>query len=245
VTLSVQDFTLSATAPVGGVTVTQGNPSPPVSFAVAGNIPSGVMLSCSSGPPIGATCRFSPSATVFPTANNPVNVSLVVLSGAAVAGGPTTVTITGTAAGTNVSKTTSFQLTIQASALTADMSATVTHGAPDPVMVGGKTSFAVMLNNKSSSAQVTGTVLVAFSGNVIIGNAVGCNPVVGSTITCTATLNSGGSQLFTIPVSALFARSITAIAYASSNATETMPMDNTSQPDVLQVRLRPRTKHPR
>jgi hypothetical protein len=58
-------------------------------------------------------------------------------------------------------------------------------------------------------------------------------------VTCTASLNSGGSAAFDIPVIAGFTRAVIATATASSNASETNAANNVAVTVAVQVRLRP------
>jgi hypothetical protein len=79
-TLHVVSLALSAPSP-GSVTEKHGEPSPAVSFQVSvqGTFIESVTLGCGFSPPVtGASCAFSPGATVNPTASSPVNMSVVV-----------------------------------------------------------------------------------------------------------------------------------------------------------------------
>ncbi len=112
--LHVVDFALTAPSP-NSVVVSQGGTSAASTFQVkAAGIFSGIVtLTCSSGLPSGASCSFSPSSTVNPTASNPVPVSLIVSASTGIAtGGPTTITLSATSAGAPSAKLQTFGLTV-------------------------------------------------------------------------------------------------------------------------------------
>jgi hypothetical protein len=94
-TIHVVSLTLSAPSP-GTVTEKHGDPSPTVSFqiTVQGTFIESVTLACGFSPPIiGASCAFSPSATVNPTSSSPVNMSVTVTTPLATPVGGYTVTL--------------------------------------------------------------------------------------------------------------------------------------------------------
>jgi len=97
-TLNVVNLSLSTPTPTT-VTVPRGTTSPPVSFQLTaqGAFTQGVTLSCSFVPSIaGATCAFTPGATVFPTSASPLNMTATVSVPAATSVGNYTVTLQGT-----------------------------------------------------------------------------------------------------------------------------------------------------
>lgn len=94
-TLEVVNFGLTAPSP-SAVTEPRGATSPPVSFQVTaqGSFTQSVTLSCSFTPSIpGATCVFTPQATVNPTASSPVAMTATVSVPAATPTGNYTVTL--------------------------------------------------------------------------------------------------------------------------------------------------------
>jgi hypothetical protein len=111
--LHVVDYNLTVPNP-SGVAVPRGTTSAPITFQVtaAGSFAGTVNLSC-SGLPTGATCSFSPSASVNPTSGSPVSVTLTMPVAASTATGPYSVNIAGTVAGAPASKTQSFTLNVQ------------------------------------------------------------------------------------------------------------------------------------
>jgi hypothetical protein len=89
--------------------------SPPVSFQLTaqGSFNQSVALSCSFSPAIsGATCTFSPSATVNPTSASPVNLTATVTVPAATVTGNYTVTLQAATAGEPTPMTNSFSITV-------------------------------------------------------------------------------------------------------------------------------------
>jgi hypothetical protein len=97
------------------VTEPRGAISPPVNFQLTaeGSFNQSVSLSCSFSPAIsGATCAFSPSATVNPTSASPVNLTATVTVPAATATGNYTVTLQATTAGESTPLTTSFAMAV-------------------------------------------------------------------------------------------------------------------------------------
>jgi len=114
VTLHVVDFGLTDPSPPT-VTAQQGGTSNSTSFQVtaAGSFSGTVALTC-TGTVItaGATCNFSPSANVNPTAANPVNASVTVNVPAGVAVNNYTVTINANTVGAPAAKTKNFTLQV-------------------------------------------------------------------------------------------------------------------------------------
>ncbi len=113
-TLHVVDFGLTAPSP-SAVTVNRPNTSQPISFSVtaAGSFSGTVTLSC-SGLPTGATCNFSPSASVNPTSAAPVAVTLTIGTTSTTTPGTSTVTISANTAGAPAAKTQTLSLTVTA-----------------------------------------------------------------------------------------------------------------------------------
>src|SRR5207302_1025905 len=77
INLSVVNFGLTAASPTR-ITEPRGTISPPVSFQVTaqGSFNQSVTLTCGFSPAIsGATCAFTPGATVYPTSSSPANVT--------------------------------------------------------------------------------------------------------------------------------------------------------------------------
>ncbi len=140
-TLHVVDFGLTAPSP-SAVTVNRPNTSQAISFSVtaAGSFSGTVSLSC-SGLPTGATCNFSPSASVNPTSSAPVAVTLTIGTTNTTATGTSTVTISANTAGAPAAKTQTLSLTVTA--------------LPDYTMVTNGTSQSTTVNQ---ALQITGTL---------------------------------------------------------------------------------------
>ena len=112
--LHVVNLDLTTPSP-STVTEPRGATSPPVSFQVTaqGSFNQSVTLSCGFSPAIsGATCAFSPSATVNPTSASPVNLTVTVTAPAGTATGNYTVTLQATTAGAPTPLTTSFTMIV-------------------------------------------------------------------------------------------------------------------------------------
>ena len=113
IALHVVDFALTAPNP-STVTVPQGLTGwTQFQVTAAGSFSQTVTLSC-GGLPANASCSFAPSATVNPTAGNPVNVTVTVSAAANTPLGTSTVTIQGVTTGPAATRTTSFTLVVQA-----------------------------------------------------------------------------------------------------------------------------------
>jgi hypothetical protein len=112
--LHVVDLDLTAPTPAT-VIEPRGAISPPISFQLTaeGSFNQSVTVSCSFIPTIsGATCTFSPSATVNPTSASPVNLTATVTVPAGTATGNYEVTLQATTAGAPTPLTTSFTMTV-------------------------------------------------------------------------------------------------------------------------------------
>jgi hypothetical protein len=243
--LRVIDFAISAPMP-SSINVAQGNPSAPIQLSVTGLGPfdRSVTFSC-AGLPAGANCLFSPSDTIHPGSGSPANVMLIINSNTASVGGPVNVTISAAAAGDpRPAKTTSLQLTItNGSGVSADLSAAITHANPpsnQPLGVGQQIIWKAVAMNHGPSNNIPSILLVTFSNVVSLGPApAGCtNNSQTNSVSCAASLNSGSSSGFNIPVVVPFTHDVTAMAVVSSAASDPGPGNNLSS-DTVQVRPRP------
>jgi hypothetical protein len=114
VTMHVVDLELSTPAPAG-VTERRGTVSPAVSFQVTvqGTFTQSVTLSCGFSPPIpGATCAFTPGATVDPVPSSPVNMTATATVPSTTPVGPYTVTLQATTSAGPAPLTQSFTLNV-------------------------------------------------------------------------------------------------------------------------------------
>lgn len=125
-TLHVVDFGLAS---FSGTTLTSypGTTTPAITFQVtaAGSFGLPVNLSC-SGLPIGATCNFMPSATVFPTSAGAANTSLTVTLPANAGFSDTQITIDATTSNPAATRTHNLVLSVVGFWLTAPNPASVT-----------------------------------------------------------------------------------------------------------------------
>jgi len=124
-TLHVVDFGLTVPNP-NTITATQGGTSNATTFQVtaSGAFAQSVILTCSAGLPLGASCNFSPSDTVNPTSGSPVTVTLTVSTTGITPIGNSTVTLQATTAGAPAPKTQSFTLQVIAPVPVVSLSAT-------------------------------------------------------------------------------------------------------------------------
>ena len=189
VTFNVVGFGL--TPPLSSsVSVQQGGTSSAVSFQVTAlsSFDQAVNLSCRDAI-ANATCNFSPSATVTPTASNPANVSLTVTVPTNAPTGSFPITIQATTAGSSAVVTTSFTLTIAAA---SNGLFSLTEPTAFPEVNAGSTGTQGSISIAAQSG-FTGTVTLSCSGT----SAATCsiNPSAVSTFPATATLAINGTNL--------------------------------------------------
>ena len=112
--LHVVDFAIAAPSP-SSVTVNRPSTSQNITFqaSASGSFSGTVALSC-SGLPAGASCNFSPSAAVTPTASSPVTVTLTIGTTTSTPPGTSTVTISASTSGAPAAKTQTLSLTVTA-----------------------------------------------------------------------------------------------------------------------------------
>jgi hypothetical protein len=134
-------------------------------------------------------------------------------------------------------------------ALTADISVTVTHSPNNPVIaIGGKLAITVTVTNNDSTnpAQVAlnlSTVAGPFELDSVTvpGGGSSCNPPSGNAIPCSIpVLAANSNAVFTVALRPLFsdARTLTAIAAEASNTNDPTTADNTAS-DTIKVRFKP------
>ncbi|MBZ5719455.1 MAG: glycoside hydrolase [Acidobacteriia bacterium] len=113
-TLHVVDFGIGTLSP-NSVTVNRPSTSQAITFQVtgSGSFNGTVSLSC-SGLPAFATCNFSPSSAVNPTAATPVTVTLTIRTTTSTPTGVSTVAVTANTAGAPAAKTQNLSLTVTA-----------------------------------------------------------------------------------------------------------------------------------
>lgn len=189
-TLHVVNFAIGAPNPAT-VTANVPNTSNATTFQVTaqGSFADAVTLSC-SGLPVGATCNFSPSATVQPALASPVLVTLTIGTTASTPGGATsTITITAHDA-TNPEPAPKTQ------SLTLKTTAT-----PD---------YALAISNTAITTTVLGNPAAVFNGTLTAVNGYAGGTITltcgsGAPATCTPpapiTLAASGTASFTIPAS--------------------------------------------
>lgn len=190
VTFNIVGFGL--TPPLSSsVSVPQGSTSSAVSFQVtaAGTFDQAVTLSCRDTL-ANATCNFSPSASVTPTAGSPASASLTVSVPANAPAGSYTITIQATTSGTSAVATTSFTLTVMAA---SNGVFTLTEPTPFPVVNAGSTNTQGSISVTAQSG-FTGTVTLSCSSTYAAGTC-SISPAAVSSFPATATLTINGTNL--------------------------------------------------
>lgn len=186
VDLHIVDFSLAVPSP-SAITVARGTVSSDISFNVnaLGSAFNGVIDLTCSGLPAGASCSFSPAATVMPTAGAPVSASIRIVVPGNTATGNSTVTITGRVAGTPALHTRSFALQIVTN---TDFVLSVTGPFP-AVKARGMKSGPISI---ASQDGFTGTVSLSCA---VAGGGCSVSPVRVSTFPATATVTVDATAL--------------------------------------------------
>lgn len=130
--LHVMDFTLGAPSPAS-ITIPRGTTSSPIAFQASGvaSFNLQVNLSC-TGLPAGATCAFSPSASVNPSSSAPVNASVTITVPASTAVGSSTISIVANVNSAPAAKSQNVNL-----AVTLNPDFTLTQPVPLPAITAG------------------------------------------------------------------------------------------------------------
>jgi large repetitive protein len=222
VTLHIIDFALTAPSPA---TVTANRPtaSNATTFQVtaSGSFNQAVSLAC-SGLPAGAACNFSPSASVSPTAGNPITVSLTISTTASTPTGSSTITISANTSGAPAPRTRSLTFTVTALA-----------------------DYVLDVPNKAQSAAVTATG--TFSGTLTAINSystavnLSCSsgqPAAPGNCTFTpgaSIVPTAGGAAFTVTVSSqttqAYAFDITGNGAGALNVSQSAPVTFTATSD--------------
>jgi hypothetical protein len=163
--LDVVNFGLTAPAP-NPINEPRGATSEPVSFQVTaqGSFDQSVTLSCSFTPSIsGATCAFTPAATVTPTQSSPVNMTVSVTVPPGTTLGTYTVTLQATTNGAPAPATAEFTMNVITNPIFV-----LTEPSPFPNVKEGSTG---------TSGPITVSSQDAFSGTVSLNcsNSYGAN----------------------------------------------------------------------
>jgi hypothetical protein len=152
--LTVADFTLGTPSPNSVSFLPGGNSIVTTQVTALGNFAAAVTLSCNA-PATGVTCSFLPSATVNPTASNPVTVMITVGTTTATPGGQYNVTVSAISSGAPAPKTQSIAVDVM------DFTMTPTN-SPQTVTPGQTASYPVTI--AGVSGPFTGSVSLACSG---------------------------------------------------------------------------------
>jgi hypothetical protein len=187
--LSVVNFGLTAASPTR-VSAPRGATSSPVGFQVTaqGSFNQDVNLSCGFAPSIsGATCTFTPGATVDPTSASPVNVTATVTVPAGTAAGNYTVTVQATTSGAPAPLATSFTLAVT---LNPDFILSEPSAFPNVKLGSTGTSGPIVI---SSQDGFTGTVTLS-CGTTFGANSCSISPTSVSTFPATVNLIINGTS---------------------------------------------------
>ena len=188
--MHVVDLQLSTPSP-SAITEKRGTASPPVSFQVTvqGTFDQSVTLGCGFFPAMtGASCAFTPGATVNPTPSSPVGMNATVTVPLTTPTGNYTVTLQATTAGAPAPITTSFTLSV----------------ILNPDFVLGESSAFPEVNAGSigTSGPITISSQDGFSNTVSLtcattfgANSCDIVPSIVSTFPATATLTINGTSL--------------------------------------------------
>jgi hypothetical protein len=189
INLSVVNFGMTPASPTR-VTEPRGAPSPPVSFQVTaqGSFNQSVTLTCGFSPSIsGATCAFTPGASVNPTSASPVNMTATVTVPAGSAAGNYTVTLQATTSGAPAPLTTSFTL-----AITLNPDFILSEPSPFPNVKLGSTGTSGPITISSQDGFV-GTVVLDCGTTFGVGSC-SISPTSVNTFPATVTLTINGSS---------------------------------------------------
>ena len=189
INLSVVNFGLTAASRTR-VTEPPGTTSPPVNFQVTaqGSFNQSVDLTCGFSPGIsGATCAFTPSATVNPTSTAPVDVTATVTVPAGTAAGNYTVTLQATTSGAPAPLTTSFTL-----AVTLNPDFVLSEPSAFPTVKAGTTGTSGPITISSQDG-FTGTVDLSCAAT-FGANSCSVTPASVSTFPATGTLVINGTS---------------------------------------------------
>jgi hypothetical protein len=189
VTLKVVNYGMTAASPAT-VTEPRGTISPAVGFQVTaqGSFNQSVTLSCGFSPSIsGATCAFTPGATVNPTSASPVNVTATVTVPSGTAVGNYTVTLQATTSGAPAPLTTSFTLAV---ALNPDFVLSESTAFPNVKEGGTGTSGPITISSQDGFA---GTVSLSCPTTFGTGSC-SISPTTVSTFPATVNLIINGNS---------------------------------------------------
>jgi len=161
-TLHVVDFAVGAVSP-SPLPVPQGvTGTATFRVTASGSFGQAVTLSCPSGLPANASCGFSPSSTVMPTAGSPVTVTLTVTAAANTPTGTTTVTVQAATTTAPVgTRSTTFSLTVTPP---PDFTWTTSGGTSHTVLAGQQTMSYSLTATPTGAATFAADVTFSCSG---------------------------------------------------------------------------------
>ena len=188
-TLYIVNLGLTTPSPAT-ITEPRGATSPPVSFQLTaqGSFSQTVTLSCGFSPAIsGATCAFSPSATVNPTSSLPVSLTATVTVPASTATGNYTVALQAATAGAPTPVTNSFTMTV-----TTNPNFILSEPSPFPNVKEGSTGTSGPITISSQDGFSSAVTLTC--ANTFGANSCSITPSSVSTFPATANLIINGTS---------------------------------------------------
>jgi large repetitive protein len=224
-TLHVVDFALGALSS-SAVSVNRGLTSSPVTFQVSasGAFSGTVTLACNNLP-AGATCNFSPSASVQPVSGSPVSVSLAISTTSATPTGTASVSVAASATGAPAAKTRALSLTVTAN---PDFGIVITN-SPQAAASGQTATFTGTLTAVNAYAS---TVNLSCTTNAptpctITPQSLTPTPT-GASFTIVAGATNAGSVTFTIQAVGTDASTTTHTTTATLNVAEDFSISTAS-----------------
>lgn len=228
------------------ITVVAGSISTPVSitYKKSGTSARPPAIFFCGGLPAGATCSTHP-ATIFLDTGTTAPYSVTVATSTP-PGTYTSPFFAARAVPANATPFTRsgglFTLVVQpASGLNADVSvASVQSADVQPVAVGQLVTFTAQVNNSGPDTARSAVSFVFSPSASIYSVSGGQGCVIATNITCDlGQLASGTGATLSVTVQAPFSRTLSATAFATSNAVDPNPGNNVLDSDAVAIRLRP------
>jgi hypothetical protein len=219
ITLHVIDFALTAPSP-STITANRPTSSNSTTFQVtaAGSFNQAVTLAC-SGLPTGASCNFSPTASVSPTSGSPITVTVTIGTSNNTPTGTSTVTISAATANAPAAKTQSLSLTVTA--------------FPDYILAISN-PFLSTLVNQIATFNGTLTATNGYTGSVTLSCGTGAPPNCTINPSTTITPTPAGVA-FTVtvgsPTSGTSSFSVAGSGPGAANVSQSVPVTFVSAPD--------------
>ena len=166
----IQDFTLNSST--SGQTVAAGQTTAPYNLTIAptGASFSGIVTLSCTGIPVGALCNFTPTSVV--PESNSASVAMIIATGASIAGGNYTVTITGTSGSISHSITVTLTLISFQLAISQAFPATADAGSQQTAKVSLMPSYSGSVNATCDASAFSGQCSITPANSVPIGAGI-------------------------------------------------------------------------